>query len=786
MARKSSGGGVVIIGLILLGLVVKFWHVFVPVAIVGLVVWLLVKMSQPDSKPSSSQRPPQVKSSGFDPARPRDNVVKVTILNSPGQSSSGTSNANSASPDSVWIPAGKAVERTGYSIPGGLIYFGKNLQSIKQWDVEPSLIDPRAPVDSANPDHAGHNLGYWPSYLQIPPASRAAYLEWLATGRKNPGVNIGYVFLYFYGLERRALEDVKESPSARNEVPLILAEVKRLLSIYGENHSFRNYASNFLDALQVSQVTGPIFQTIPQFECSPYEIPTTLKIALGQMAVAGMSLPVEWALAWAQHDPSMPRRTPVMRCPEEFRELFRIRYAEKFGEGIKLKPNKARIRATYYPASASFGGAVDIQVPDLPDLTAVSGPSSKISELVSSCTDELEGYSRYLGRNPEGKNSIEASSYMPKVLLKSHAGKEFRNLSTWLSPQFCSDGPLSLPLSSLLRHVPSISTATFGKKEATALANLLAKIDIGMEPDPRFGNFLPKPDQEVVLFKIGENAPHSPTTEYSAATVVLHLASAVAGADGNVDEDEERHLEEQLESWLNLSAAEQVRLRAHTQWLISAKPGTNGIKKRIEILKQGQRESLGRFLVGVAQADGYIDPKEMKVLTKIYEVLELNTQSLYSHAHAAAVEPVTVQPAELVKAQGYVIPKPPQQSVGVSLDMGSIEAKLAETVAVSAILNEIFTENEPAVEQTHPLDTAADTTSITGLDAETVSFMKILASKHSWAREELERLAIDHNVMLDGTLDTINDAAFDHFGGPFFEGDDPIEINLEFAREVSA
>lgn len=64
--------------------------------------------------------------------------------------------------------------------------------------------------------------------------------------------------------------------------------------------------------------------------------------------------------------------------------------------------------------------------------------------------------------------------------------------------------------------------------------------------------------------------------------------------------------------------------------------------------------------------------------------------------------------------------------------------------------------------------------------------MQVLASKLVWAREELEQLAADHNVMLDGTLDSINDASFDHFGGPFFEGDDPIEIDPEIVGRLGS
>jgi tellurite resistance protein len=337
-----------------------------------------------------------------------------------------------------------------------------------------------------------------------------------------------------------------------------------------------------------------------------------------------------------------------------------------------------------------------------------------------------------------------------------------------------------------LEHIPSIKPEGFGKKEATALANLLAKMKVGIEPDPRFGNFIPKAGQDVVLFKISDNAPNSPSTEYSAATVILHLASAVASADGSIDSAEERHLEEHVETWLHLSPDEKTRLRAHTQWLLSAFPGMNGVKKRIEVLKQGQKESLGRFLVGVAQADGYIDPTEMKTLTKIYEMLGLDTQSLYSHAHAAAVEPVTVQTADFVKPQGYAIPTPPAKpSEGIALDMSTIEAKLAETVAVSAILNNIFAEDEPASTQAAVTEPTVTDIAIAGLDPESFTFMQVLASKLIWAREELEKLAADHSLMLDGTLDSINDASFDHFGGPFFEGEDPIEINAEYSKEIA-
>ena len=837
--KKTSGGGVAIIGLIVVAMLAKYWYIFVTVGFVAFVIWGITKLAEnwatpetPENKLDNRDSTATASAAVTDKQAKQNakcaycnreglhSVLRFTdktkefhcsacgknffIFTTNYQSTStpiastsqpscndatifgaGAQQPKSISPDSVWVPCGRTVQIAGYSIPGGLIYIGSGLKSVSHWSKEPALVDPEVPIFNAPSDREGRYMNYWPSYSQIHTASRAAFIEWLADGRKDPEANIGYVFIYFYGLERRALADVKDSAAARSDVPAIITEVKRLLSIYGDNGSFHGYASNFLNVLQVSQTTIPLYRTSPQIDSCSWDIPLTLKIALGQMARDGVFLTAEWALAWAENDPSMPRRMPIQRCPEEFRELFSIRYNDKFGDGLKLKPNKTLIQATYRPASSSFGGQVEIPLPDLPDITRLTGPSSRIRDLVTACTDELEGYSRYLGRNQDGRNSIEATAYLPRTLLKKHAGEEFQKLFSWLDEQLSSDTAVPVPFSSILQQISSINRDAFGKKEATALASLLGKVNIGIEPDPRFGSFIPKSDQDMILFKVSENFPNSPSAEYSAATVVLHLASAVAGADGTVDPNEERHLEEHLESWLHLSPDEKIRLRAHTQWLLSSFPGMNGIKKRIELLKQEQRESLGRFLVGVAQADDYIDPTEMKLLTKIYEMLGLDTQSLYSHAHAAAVEPVTIQTADFLKSQGHTIPSPPTKSTDcISLDMSSIEAKLVETAAVSAILNNIFTEEEPASPKVVVPEPAASEVPIAGLDQESYLFMQALTSKLVWAREELETLAEDHGLMLDGTLDSINDASFDHFGGPFFEGDDPIEIDPDIVSRL--
>jgi TerB N-terminal domain len=73
-----------------------------------------------------------------------------------------------------------------------------------------------------------------------------------ADGRHSPQAPAGYVFLFFYRLERRVLLDtLSGDPAAGAELPQIRAEVVRLLSVYGSNRSFHGYGSEFLEVIDL-------------------------------------------------------------------------------------------------------------------------------------------------------------------------------------------------------------------------------------------------------------------------------------------------------------------------------------------------------------------------------------------------------------------------------------------------------------------------------------------------------------------------------------------------------
>jgi hypothetical protein len=107
---------------------------------------------------------------------------------------------------------------------------------------------------------------------------------------------------------------------------------------------------------------------------------------------------------------------------------------------------------------------------------------------------------------------------------------------------------------------------------------------------------------------------------------------------------------------------------------------------------------------------------------------------------------------------------------------------------VSALLGNIFNEEaETSQAPEEPAEPAEPENAqcILGMDEAHSAFARILLSRHIWERKELADVASDLQVMLDGALEHINEAAFDTFDVALTGGEDPIEINPEFLEKLN-
>jgi len=691
----------------------------------------------------------------------------------------------------TWVPPGHPVNVGGRVLDGGMLYVGSRAMRGDGHGAEPALIDPSLPVDWKRPDIQGVSMGYWPAYHDISPAARAGYLSWLLDGRRDPRAYIGYVFLFFYGLERRVLVDLTNHPDDP-EIPAIAQEVRRLVTIYRDNGSFQRYGTRFLDLLDtVTARTAPLSPPDWQTMEPSWPLPSTVRVAIGRYIAAGQPIPAEWALVLLRTYGEISLRTPAVRCADEFDELFCARYRARFGDGMVVQPPAARIEVDYYPSSGGLRGEYRRRLGDMPDVCAASSAIHALRDLAGECTDALDAYSRFLGRNPDAADDPAAAGLLPDELLASHGGPALTSLRTWAHDQ-TAQGAAVVGIDDVVQRWAPGRDAKLAKKDAVSLAGLLAKFGVGVEPDVRFSGKTPTPGSKVVLFPLPDGAPAAPSPQYAAASVLVHLTAVVASADGTVGDDERLHLARHLEASLNLDAPERARLEAHLQVLTTDKASLAGVKARVDGLDASRRAAIGEFLVDLAAADGAVTPGEIGTLTKLYKLLGLDEANVYSTIHALGTDsgPVTVRPADTTNTGHAIPPAPATPSGAVVLDADKVRARLAETATVTALLADIFTEDEPAATptaKTTPARAAASGVSVEGLDAAHSALADTLRSQASWARAEVEVLAADLDLpLLDGALDRVNEAAMDCCGEPLVEGEDPLEINDYAAEELFA
>lgn len=703
-----------------------------------------------------------------------------------------------------WVSFGASIEVAGLALPGGMLYVGRRCPSPDGSGRDPALIDPYLPVDFRNPDWCGSSVGYWPSYSAISAQARAAYLTWLAGGRSHPGVPISWVFLFFYGLERRVIVEAAKPGPAVRDLPAIRAEVRRLLGLYGEHGSFRSYATEFLSLIDARTAkTGPP-GAAPPHTSNRWVVPYELREGLGRFAAASAPVPADWALSWVHFHPQIYPRTPAQRCRAEFEQLFRLRYEAHHGAGLRIRPDGTTLQHTYLAASSAIGQVVT--APGLPDVLQLTEPTDRLRALVEECTDALDAYSRYLGRHPDGgKDTLGATALLPPELLDDSSGSLAR-LRAWIEQRLGQRRQVLVDGADLITFWLGEESGAFSKTDAAALAQLLGTQGAGVEPDVRLGGQVLGPGP-AVLFRIVPGQPTALSTTYAVATLMLHLAGAVMLADGQIPDARRAWLRSHLASSIRLAEPERVRLDAQLEWMLARQASLNGLAKRLAELDEAQRESIGCFLIRVAASDGVMSRPLVSALTKAFRLLGLPPASLYDRIHAAATngapaaEPVIVRHAT-GGAPGFVIPRQPADNEAnatqvrqeqapiaapVRLDESAIAAKLAETAAVSALLGSIFAEDIPASEtisSSRPNRPETSRSAIAGLDEPHSALLRTLSARDLWARAELEAACTAHGLLPDGALDTLNEAAYETAGDPVAEGEDPIRIDLNVAREM--
>ncbi|MEZ5935936.1 MAG: TerB N-terminal domain-containing protein [Alphaproteobacteria bacterium] len=691
-----------------------------------------------------------------------------------------------------WIAPGERVDIAGHTISAGMLYVGRARSSDRQWR---STIDPSLEVARHNADIHGELMSYWPSYATLAPRSRLAYLQWLAGGRSDPSVGVGLAFLFFYGLEKRLFAD-----KAHGEIVMLIAEVERLRELFAHNRSFRRYSGHFLDAARAIQAlaanSGTVDEPPSQSQDVDWELPLTLRLALGRRLAAGEALTADWMLTWYLAHPETRLRTPASRAFPLFCDLFRLRFKAAYPDGLLISPPKPKLNYEYRAASGDFTSTISA---DSPDIINLRQPIRVATTLAESCADELAGYSRLIGKNPDVAHGLEAISLLPKDLREHSMREAGADLTRWLESTVGDTIGVAKGSELLTRLELELDNAVrIPKKLVRTMSSILEALGYGMEPDPRYGGPSPKSEEPVVLFKTPKNGGGASGHAYTSAMATLAIAAGVAHADGVIVDQEIGQLVNSVQDNLHLTASERRRLSALATWLLLVPPPFAQLKKHLSGISEDSRHRLARFALATAAADDRIDASEVKLLERFYKLLDFEPNALYSDLHAlegddAAIqdEPITVRPAT-ADARKHRIPTEPgaERAGPIMLNHERIERVRRETEVVATVLSDIFAEPADSEPDLAPEVGADKPAAFDGLDRRHTAFVDELLRLESWPRTDFEALCRSLQLLPDGAIETVNEWSFERFDAALIDDGDPLVIQYDVlpdeAREAAA
>ena len=677
-----------------------------------------------------------------------------------------------------WVNGEETAVVAGRNV-GGMVYLGPDQRrGGLSATLRPAIV-PTLPVAASGPDISGDGMPYWPGYSEISPGARAAYLDWLATGRSDQRYGAGYVFLYFYGLERRFFIDSPDPHERR----IIIDEVDRLLQIYRNHRSVRRYFESFLDAAMASLASAEELK--PRFWTAGYELPLGLRVALGRKAGDGLPMDADWTLSWYCAHPEFFLRTAASRAFPEFQALFRILFAERYPAGMKIPLPKRTLRVQYQAASAEFEVGLEEYIGAVPDISRITQPLNAARTLVEEATDSLDKYSRFLGRNPNGRGTIEAHALLPERLWEVFPSSEMDSLREWAG-EIIGAGGLCL-VEAVIERLEGAVPENIGKRQLTDAADALARLSLGMAPDPRFALRSPKWGEPVVLFGLPEGVTRleAVSDRYRSLLVLVAIGSFVALADESVSESELIALASAIDRDPDLPEGERSRLRANLKWMMVVKPDLSLLRRHLRNASNETSHEMGQIALSIAASDGVISGKEVTALERLYTALGLETGGIYSALHSltSADDPVTVIPPVEGKP-GFAVPPRPDSRSPLSLDADKVAAVMTNTAHVSALLKEIFQGEEPEAEPAEDHGQAAS--EFGGLDEKHAAFLGELISRHHWDEDEYRTLARQFKLLPDGAMETVNEWSHERFGDLLIEEDNGFLINSEVKEEILA
>lgn len=573
----------------------------------------------------------------------------------------------------TWLGRDSVLDLGGYRIAAPLVYVASRSDARS---AHPAVID----LSSAVSSPLASDPGYWPHWGLLSPSNRGAFLAWMRDGRRTPGFNIGLVFIYFYGLERRAIVD-------RADLQDIHAELCGLLTVYGGNRSFHRYASSLLAILHTSDATLDIQLTLaalmPPASGSVAGLPAlSLTENLIEVILTRQSGPIEAAMAAAicRTLPGTSSASAMKAIWPEFSELFVKRFTERWPHGHPQVPTTERSKIKLeYAWAARFPSPPS---PRISVLAQLHHPThwQDVMGVWASCLSDLRRLANEAASlTTDARRRFEA---LPSELRTATGHPDFAEWDAWFRSVTDAAGYAAPSVSDLVTRA-RMDMPGDGKLRPAASRQLAERVEalgFAIEPDPRVTGKGLALDERRGIYRPADGRVVQPGHSYRSLVTIVELCLAVALADGQIGEGEIEQIFGQLDRHDALPDPERERLRAHVAYQQAVGGDIGAISaNRLRKISDQAREVIASVVVTVALSDGTVTKAEQAALRKIYRALALPMQRLEDLLTPAATANTAAEPGDVNR---------------VTINWTAVEALQRETNDVQSLLGQALDEAE--------------------------------------------------------------------------------------------
>ncbi len=661
-----------------------------------------------------------------------------------GDDDDGDDDDNRHDKDTVLVSPSNSITILGMKINGALIY--TNTTGIKSRF--PHVIPQE--LKAMPSSDVKISLDYWSSYSEMSVGNRYDFLKWLSSGREDLDIDIGLLFVYFYGLEWRIIKDKKD-------YKWIAEETLRLLSIY-ENNSFQNYANNLLTYISFEGVKKLNTKTVKRIK----EIAKSSK-SYGVMAQSGLIFILEGVDKVTSK--ILLLQIPIFDCsnrsmiPEKVGGIFyeHLNFLLKDNIDAYCKESSILNRNVRYYASSHV---IEDRILKGKYVHVPIETQEKLGKKWNQAIEDLRKYSNRIGKDSNEK----LFTLLPDNLKKNMSHplqKILEKILDHKNEQVLKFGELAEKC-----RVPY--KEKYSLKDCSSISNILNDNQLSIEPDPEYFRKSFKYDDNVCIFK--GRLPLLKGADYSTVSILIDLGVSLAHVDGVYNETEAQTIEKVIlkrfcPNDINLKTRVSKRLQIYKD----SPPRIVGLVKKLsERLNVDELIDLGNFLFEIAHADGDYDENEKAFIKKTFKGLGIE------ESYKKIENSFRVKRKSSSKQENELSSK---------MNDGIFKNLDEETKSIQDSLSQIFKEEKSMeIFESAPQDKSFD------LNLNEKKFLHELLEFSKIKKDHLQKMAKEHDLILEKIIDKINRWAEEMYGDYliFDEDDFIIKQSLVSRKKDSA